>query len=215
MSGNLRDGQSPEPKLGSNNSDLSQCRIGDESNSSEGMEMASREETRVRFLVDRLMFCYNAGQVRRWHARTHVIREETIAAHTWNVVMIILLLHPNPGKQLILAAMVHDVPEYVTGDIPRWFKDYPGVREIIDAAEGGILSTHELWNENDLDEQDMRWLKAADLFDAWIFLRQNLLAGNQLVRKSYHKATMKMREITLPSEVREVFQVLMQEDTYD
>jgi HD domain-containing protein len=215
MSDTVRDGQSTEPKLGPGDEDIRKPAGDNREACDESVAMASREEARVRLSVERLMFCYNAGQVRRWHARTHVIRQETIASHTWSVVMLILLLHPNPSKELIYAAMVHDVPEFVTGDIPRWFKDYEGVRNLISAAEEGILSKYALWHEQDLVPEDLDWLKAADLFDAWMFLRQNLLAGNQLVTDSYHRATAAMLNLQGPNEILEVFYVLKAEKTYD
>jgi 5'-deoxynucleotidase YfbR-like HD superfamily hydrolase len=151
------------------------------------------------------MFCYSAGQTRRWHTRDHVIRTETIAAHSWNTTMWILLLHPSPSKNLIFASMVHDVPEHLTGDVPRWAKEESQwLRDLLENLEDKILAAKDL--QCDLEEDDAKWLKAVDLFDAWLFIRQNILAGNRLMMDAWQRSTKALNEMPLPPELAEVYE---------
>jgi hypothetical protein len=206
MSSHIRDGQPPESKLGSDEAVFPIAGEGDQNGSDTSVEMASREATRIRVLIGKVLFCYAAGQTRRWHAMEHMIRQETIAAHTWNVLMWIMLLHPEPSKNLLFAALVHDVAEHVAGDMPRWTKERLG--GALERLEANVLDSKGLLV--DLDEPDHEWLRAVDLFDAWMFLRQNLIAGNRLpdVMESYQRATRALSNMTGPKEVLEVFNAL-------
>lgn len=173
------------------------------------IEAGLDEETarsRRRILVERLMFCYSAGQTRRWHTRDHMIRDETIAAHSWNVTMWIMLLHPEPGKNLIMAALVHDLPEHITGDLPRWAKENLKLNIALQEMESKIYAQYDL--NCDIDENERKWLKAVDLFDAWMFIRQNILAGNRLALDAYHRSTAAMDAMDLPSELAEVYDAI-------
>jgi len=171
------------------------------------VDSEGEERSRKRVLVDRVMFCYSAGQTRRWHTRDHVIRTETIAAHSWNTTMWILLLHPSPSKNLIFASMVHDVPEHLTGDLPRWAKEgSPTLASLLEVIEDEILEHQGL--QCDLEPDDAKWLKAVDLFDAWLFIRQNILAGNRLMMDAWQRSSKAMNEMALPPELAEVYDAI-------
>jgi hypothetical protein len=164
------------------------------------------ERSRRRVLVDRMMFCYGAGQVKRWHTRDYMIREESVAAHSWNVAMWIMLLHPEPGKALVHAALVHDVAEKMTGDMPRWAKQDPAVGGLFDELEYKVLESKGL--QFDLEEDDLVWLKAVDCFDAWMFLRQNVLAGNKLALDGYTRTTAELNSLKLPAPLQEAYDAI-------
>lgn len=204
MSSHIRDGRPTEPELGSHET----VRDGESvhrPDRDEGMAMAlaEAERSRIRILVDRAMFCYHAGQTRRWHSIGHVIREETVAAHTWNVLAWLILLHPAPSMNLIKAAIFHDAAEHITGDMPRWVKKkVPG----LDQLEAEILDNKGLLFK--LNEDEHRWMAAVDLFDAWMFLRQNILAGNRLIVDSFQKASAAINIMDLPVPLRELYDAL-------
>jgi hypothetical protein len=184
-----------------------QGRLFEDDNITVKVDSEGEERSRKRVLVDRVMFCYNAGQTRRWHTRDHVIRTETIAAHSWNTTMWILLLHPSPSKNLIFASMVHDVPEHLTGDLPRWAKEEsPTLANLLNVIEDEILEQQGL--QCDLEPDDAKWLKAVDLFDAWLFIRQNILAGNRLMMDGWQRSTKALNEMALPPELAEVYDAI-------
>lgn len=70
-------------------------------------------------MVKTLSNLLRAGKVQRYHACE--IAPQSLAAHQWGVAAIILWLYdPHmPGVALLRAALLHDVPELFTGDLPR------------------------------------------------------------------------------------------------
>jgi 5'-deoxynucleotidase YfbR-like HD superfamily hydrolase len=107
--------------------------------------------------------------------------------------------------------MVHDAAEHFTGDMPRWTKQQKGLRGILSELEAEVLESKQLLC--DLDEPDTLWLEAADLLDAWLFLRQNVLAGNRLMQPDYERATRTLRTMDCPIEIRNVFEFLLWRNT--
>ena len=59
--------------------------------------------------------------VLRYHTRTR-IRPETNGHHSANVAALCLALEPECSKEVLVRAIMHDVPEAYTGDIPYPFK---------------------------------------------------------------------------------------------
>jgi len=62
---------------------------------------------------------YEAGAVRRYHAK-RVLVDQTIADHSWGVCVVLMWLYfPDlPPAKLFQMAVLHDVPEVITGDVP-------------------------------------------------------------------------------------------------
>ena len=91
-----------------------------------------------------------AGHVKRWHT-VHVLREQSIAEHMWNVAMIADTIFLKLGLNVdVYTAMTHDLSEVRGGDIPSHQKS---------AAPYSSFS----------DEQIV--IKGADLIDAeWFML---------------------------------------------
>ncbi len=108
------------------------------------------------------------------------INSQTNAAHSWGVVAICHALWPDCSRLLLLAAIYHDVPEYVTGDIPadaKW-KD-PFIRKGVEAHEKWTME--ELGLETifeDLTEQEKKMLKIADMMELCWFCRDEITMGN-------------------------------------
>ena len=84
-----------------------------------GMGDASRCFSHYRMhQMTNLSEIFKAGRVRRWHQNpdlsdTHDYND----GHAGRVARIILALHENPSKRLIIAALQHDDGEFVAGDI--------------------------------------------------------------------------------------------------
>lgn len=67
---------------------------------------------------ERIRLMRRAGAVRRYHTET-VIKEETVAEHTFNVLNLVMALtQGHASRELILAALFHDMGEHKVGDLP-------------------------------------------------------------------------------------------------
>lgn len=111
-----------------------------------------------------------AHRVRRYHSNAALAHlGQTNADHAHGVTSIILALHPAPSKNLMRAALWHDVGEASCGDLPSPFKKaYPQVAYMHARAEkfeaGKIAGAHA-----DLEPAEGEWLKMADGLEAVLF----------------------------------------------
>lgn len=123
---------------------------------------------------------YNAirygGQVRRYH--THrTIGHQTVAEHSWGVATILLQICL-PSKELLCAALYHDVAEATTGDVPANAKRLnrklaEGLAELEDQS-ARILNT-----ATTLTPEEEVVLKAADLLELLWYCHEQLEMGNR------------------------------------
>ena len=64
----------------------------------------------------------NAGKVKRFHT-VETIGQQTVAEHSFNVCLILLFItNGTASSELLKAALYHDLPELITGDIPATAK---------------------------------------------------------------------------------------------
>ena len=84
------------------------------------------------------------GQTVRYHTNPVMSRlHQTDADHSWGVAMIILSLHPNPSRNLVAQAVVHDCGEKWAGDLSYPFKRmYPQVGHAHADAEAQLARDH-------------------------------------------------------------------------
>lgn len=133
--------------------------------------------------MSRLTTIRQAGRVKRFHT-IECLREQTIADHSWNVAQILLHLDPEVSRELLRAALNHDIPEYFTGDIPAPMKwDYPLMVKEIEKAERSIellLGTSLL-----LSEKEKALLNFADSMDLMLWCVDELELGNKAVFPMY------------------------------
>lgn len=117
------------------------------------------------------------GNVRRYHTRS-VIGEQTVAAHSWGVAMLLLELCENPSAELLRAALVHDLAEYDTGDVPSTAKwQSPELKAALSRLEGRIEVELEIAVE--LSQEERFALKLADMLElCWHAYEQRKL-GNR------------------------------------
>ena len=143
----------------------------------------------------RVWFAYMAGQVRRWHNNPHIIRQQDVIQHSGGMATWISLLHPDPSVKLLKAALHHDLPELVTGDMPGWAKrNNPELETLLQRLEDKVNDKFLLVTEADLTEEEIRWLRSCDLFDAWLFALQNVVASNHFFQGTLNKCTRSIRD---------------------
>lgn len=143
----------------------------------------------------RVWVAFAAGQVMRWHTKGHTSRPQDVAQHSHGVAMWIALLHPEPSVALLKAAIMHDLPEVRTGDVPRYVKAAtPEIRGILDKTEAAMALQYGYQTEEGLTDDEVKWLHACDLFDAWLFLMQNIICNNEMVRQDFTRAGRELKE---------------------
>lgn len=119
----------------------------------------------------------DAGNVRRYHT-ARIIGEQTVAAHSFNMCLILMEVLEHPSADVLKAAMFHDLAEVFTGDIPATFKwKFPAVGNILAATED--LITEEAGLSIELDDLERRALKFADMMELCMFCCEQLELGNR------------------------------------
>lgn len=135
------------------------------------------------------------GRVTRFH--THpTIKEETVAEHSYLVAWICALVwtrsHDNalPSAGLLLAALAHDAPEYILGDMPSPTKRRMNLRGAYRKEEARLFAEAGMPDfEHMLTDEEQEILKFADNLAGYYKCRYEQLMGNRLldsVAANYH-----------------------------
>lgn len=147
-----------------------------------------------------------SGAVSRFHT-VRLIAPETVAEHSFNVVNLVLALTDcRASRHLILAALTHDMGEYVVGDIPSPIKRRlpEQVRaEVARAEEEAIESLHPgLADRNilgTLTELESRILAIADVLDGLMKCIEELKMGNATITPIGLRYREYLTQIKLPT----------------
>lgn len=110
------------------------------------------------------------GQTVRYHTNPVMSRlHQTDADHSWGVAIIILALHPNPSRNLVAQAIVHDCGEKWAGDLSYPFKRmYPEIGHNHAEAEKQLAMDHGI-PQFHLDPTEVEWLRFADRLECHYF----------------------------------------------
>jgi len=134
----------------------------------------------MKTFAERLELTRQGGTVKRSHTN-FIHQPENNAEHTYNMLNIILILHPNPSVDLIKAASWHDVPERFTGDIPSPAKRlFPKLKEASLEAEKRIAKQFNF--DVVLSDDELNWLKAADKLEYMMHCAEEIARGNAMAR---------------------------------
>jgi Predicted hydrolases of HD superfamily len=129
----------------------------------------------------RLKLMRSAARIGRNHT-VPTIRNQSVGEHTFGVMAI--LFEIGQGEEgfdldLLQAALRHDVPESITGDVPapaKWL--YPEIEFGLRAAESQIMDNFQLKGVALMPKQ-IRMLKFADLLELTIYSLEELDMGNR------------------------------------
>lgn len=118
-----------------------------------------------------LQHLYSSGETRRYHNRPKL--NQTTGQHMWGVATIIIALHPNPSANLLKAALLHDSPEKIYGDLLSPLKvDFPEAKELDEKC------ARKFWDDTkkdfgfsfpELTTDEKLWLDYADVFECCLF----------------------------------------------
>ena len=133
-------------------------------------------------LATKKYLCRRAGgQVERCHIVPHQGGYSN-AGHSYNVAQIIRSFHPSASLELIGAALDHDVAEYWTGDIPSTAKKQSQL-----FSEGFIdlenFVEDRLAMMPALDQEERRWLHAADITELFLWAQDQIAMGNRFAEQ--------------------------------
>jgi 5'-deoxynucleotidase YfbR-like HD superfamily hydrolase len=133
------------------------------------------------------------GHVRRWHT-TPPLQDQSVAEHSWGVAAICNYLWPKCKKELIMAALYHDVAESLVGDNPAPIKwKFPVLKRELDKVENKIL--REMGVEIILDPQDIIRLKIADMMELLWFCIEEERRGNRNFKEVFVRGTRYLQDI--------------------
>lgn len=135
-------------------------------------------------LIRQLTMLRDAGVVARYHT-ARILRPESVAEHSFNVANIVLCLTKGlASKELIAAALTHDMGEYLVGDIPAPVKRKlpPEVAETIEYMEDDAINDLHPDLFRILTEQEERTLKIADRLDGLLKCLDELKMGNRTIQ---------------------------------
>lgn len=102
--------------------------------------------------------------VKRWNI-VHVVREQSVAEHSFNVAMIARAIAKEygiPDERIIKYALDHDLDEVMYGDIPSPAKSRLGIKDDYHGKNKGICSEEELWI-----------VKVSDIIEACHYIDEN------------------------------------------
>lgn len=115
--------------------------------------------------------------VKRFHT-THRTQAETVGHHSANVCAILLRLEPLVSKELLVRALMHDVPEYYTGDVPAPFKwDNAEAKSALNTGELRYIRANDIPSP-EIDIYELALLKLADMLDLVLSSLEEVNRGN-------------------------------------
>lgn len=138
-----------------------------------------------------LSFLLRAGLVVRYHTRpTHIV--DTVGRHSYMVAwMCYFLTNGKPSGRLIMAALQHDTPEAVTGDLPSPVTRRFGKRAMKALEHRVLLRMGFPSYDLRLTKLERLLLKAADTLEGLLFTTHEVrgLGNTRLatVMMRYHK----------------------------
>lgn len=141
------------------------------------------EHTGTPDLFTKLLFVLQGGSVRRFHTIT-TIKDVTIAEHQHNVAWIVYLLSEGkPRMELVMAALSHDLPEAIWGDLPSQTKKALALSDTFTKNEQKTLEENNFWFL--LEPQEHRLLTLADRMAGMLDCVKERSLGNRNVELPY------------------------------
>lgn len=122
-------------------------------------------------LFDKCFELIKSSKVRRWHAEPD-IPVQTTGDHSWNMILCLLAIHPNPSANLMRAVIMHDLPEKFGCDFPHHVKKNNPELKIIDESFSVIFNQHFGFEEIQLTPEEKLWLSFLDQFEVMLYVSE-------------------------------------------
>jgi 5'-deoxynucleotidase YfbR-like HD superfamily hydrolase len=133
-------------------------------------------------------FIFDGGYSTRFHT-VDVHNRQDIASHSFGVAWYCEgLSGGEASKDLIMAALSHDLAEHIVGDVPSPAKRSLGLSKQFQTLEDKYLAENGLMKYFDnLSENDNRILKYADMLEGMTFCLRERRLGNRNVEVVYQR----------------------------
>lgn len=147
----------------------------------------------------RVTMLREASQVKRYHTLPH-IGHNTDGQHSFDMVMLLLVLKPDASRNLIIACLGHDMGE-------RWWGDMPAPAKWSDPAIGAALDKGEercriaLGVEMPLTADERNWLKALDMTECLLWCKDQLALGNTNVEQIIRLLAAMLTSLPVPQPI--------------
>ena len=132
-----------------------------------------------------LKFITGGSEVNRYHTM-FTLQKETVGHHSHGVACLVLALDPEASRELLIAALYHDLAEQYTGDIPSPAKRDYGIGDQVSELEERLVKAAGLHWPN-LTEAEQRVLKLADLAHGALFCVREMSLGNERMNEVYER----------------------------
>lgn len=157
-------------------------------------------------MKDTLNFIIAGTEVTRYHTVTTLVKE-TVGHHSHGVAMLALLLNPLASRQVLMAALFHDLAEHQTGDIPSPAKRQFGIGDKVDELEHRLMRAAGIVMP-ELSPDDARTVKLADLAQGALFCVREISLGNSRMRAVLDRYLAYAQEMILVGRERELFNII-------
>lgn len=157
-------------------------------------------------MKDTLNFIIAGTEVTRYHTVTTLVKE-TVGHHSHGVAMLALLLNPLASRQVLMAALFHDLAEHQTGDIPSPAKRQFGIGDKVDELEQRLMRAAGIVMP-ELSPEDARTVKLADLAQGALFCVREISLGNSRMRAVLDRYLAYAQEMILVGRERELFNII-------
>lgn len=159
-------------------------------------------------ILERVLRFREAGAVERAHTVRHT-PGYTVGRHSFDMVLLLDTLHPNPPIELYQACIRHDLHERWTGDIPTPAKKLVPLLGTASTA-AAMLVEETVGIVYSLGNEEERWLNALDVLEFHLWTLDELNAGNDHVQRCADDSAEALREMDLPFEVEQFRDLLFQ-----
>lgn len=147
------------------------------------MARANNGRVGTTYVPEDMQAMWDGGETARFHTCT-LLRQDTVAQHSYGVACVIMHLYPQAQVHLLRAALKHDMAEAFTGDIPSPAKRGLGIREALHAYEESYLTAVGIPAE-ELSQWEEWLLKMADTIDGLRICVRERSMGNRLIEVAY------------------------------
>lgn len=142
------------------------------------------------------------GHTERMHVIPHNM-PYSVGKHSWNMIALLWVLHPDPSKELILAAAFHDVAERWGGDTPSFAKNRINPQLGVELRKMELVVDRTLGIDIPLGIPDKDWLNAVDLLELLMYCADDMASGNMHVSTTYDNCVELLTKAWVPDEVVE------------
>lgn len=157
-------------------------------------------------MKESLLFIIKGAEVTRYHT-VKTLTEETVAHHSQMVALICWLIKPECSRELLVAALVHDLAEHVLGDIPAPSKREFGIGESVSALEDKLLDAAGLGVQ--LTSEEKHTLKFADNLQGLIKCGREIQMGNRQFQIVFDRYKSYLEDKVLINREKELFNIVL------